>query len=770
MPHLCLPLILRVILLLAAATFAFEGNSKPSLAELMKLDIDAGTLTGMTRSKVPVSLTTITAEDIAATPARNINDLLEVYVPGLLWMNHHENAHIGIRGIISDRNYKFLMLVNGRSMGQKGHAGAVTELENWDLRDIEKIEVIRGPGSVTYGPGAILGIINIKTKSAMAAPGFQAGAGTAYPYGSYGLNGAYGKVRPDFQIYGYGSVVSTQGVAPSAFVGLDSNVGYVGKDFTKGQQRFPPTAYFADFRGTPQVKLHVEANFLEEFTLWGRVTSAGSAVNGVNPRILFFRNGDRSDSDWTDWKQNQMRQGIVNLENAHEFSENLIQKTTLSLSSQDWERHDSPPVDSLNKESMLNLYANFSEWEGLIRTLSQLRLSDRFELAAGFEFSRNYFGPGWGDNRNRMRMGDNREIISGTSSEVYLADPARATKRWYFVGSGWDTHTYSLLGEANLAFHPRFTLLLSGRADKNTYSKWGLSPRVAVVSELNEKNILKAIWQRSVRLNTAEQLLVENRSGKTSEPEVLQGYELIYSALPTSTLNLSLSGFYNEIGILGWNTSTPLKDGNTNKLGDLSLMGLEAEAQYSSGPWTVGASHSFVQELDWKMSAGTVASGISYADYNKTVVVLGDTMVIKGYGKDLNNWANHASKAFLRCQLGPKVRLHMDTRVFWGFDGAQDGLSAIEAATRGSVIEAPEDRALALVRAKDTYGMDARVNTSASYAPVRSLQLTAYAMNLLGVGDNKRYSYDAGIQGAWPARVGFVEEPMLFGIRADYGF
>ena len=104
-------------------------------------------------------------EMIKFTPARNIYDLIEVYVPGAIWMIHEEGPHMGIRGIIVNRNYKYLLLLNGRNLNNKGHFGAKSELEAWDLNDIERIEIIRGPGSVTYGPGAVGGVINIITYS-----------------------------------------------------------------------------------------------------------------------------------------------------------------------------------------------------------------------------------------------------------------------------------------------------------------------------------------------------------------------------------------------------------------------------------------------------------------------------------------------------------------------------------------------------------------------------------------------------------------------------
>ena len=79
-------------------------------------------------------------------------------------MNQSSGKHSGIRGIIINANYKFLLLVNGVNIGLKNHPGAISELENWNLSDIESVDIVCGSGVVRYGPGAIAGVISITTK------------------------------------------------------------------------------------------------------------------------------------------------------------------------------------------------------------------------------------------------------------------------------------------------------------------------------------------------------------------------------------------------------------------------------------------------------------------------------------------------------------------------------------------------------------------------------------------------------------------------------
>ena len=135
-----------------------------SLQELMEIEVESGTITGVSRSNLPVAITVISREDILCTPARNIYDLIAVYVPGATYVSHFQGLRLGIRGQLSDQNYSYQLMVNGKNVNFNAYYGMMLEMQNKDLNEIERIEIVRGPGSVTYGPGATAGTINIITK------------------------------------------------------------------------------------------------------------------------------------------------------------------------------------------------------------------------------------------------------------------------------------------------------------------------------------------------------------------------------------------------------------------------------------------------------------------------------------------------------------------------------------------------------------------------------------------------------------------------------
>lgn len=142
-----------------------------------KSTVSIATGTQQPLRRAPAVATVITAEDIAAMGATDLDDVLET-VPGI----HVSRSIQGysplyvVRGIYSDYNPQTLMLQNGVPMttlfiGNRGNAWMGLPVEN-----IARIEIIRGPGSALYGADAYSGVINIITKSAADTRGTEVGA------------------------------------------------------------------------------------------------------------------------------------------------------------------------------------------------------------------------------------------------------------------------------------------------------------------------------------------------------------------------------------------------------------------------------------------------------------------------------------------------------------------------------------------------------------------------------------------------------------------
>ena len=127
-------------------------------------------------TRAPAVATVITARDIAALGATDLDQVLES-VPGLhvSMSNVALNPIYGFRGIATKNNPQVLMLVNGIPItnvlwGDRGEVWGGMPLEN-----VARIEVIRGPGSALYGADAFSGVINVITKTAADIKGTEYG-------------------------------------------------------------------------------------------------------------------------------------------------------------------------------------------------------------------------------------------------------------------------------------------------------------------------------------------------------------------------------------------------------------------------------------------------------------------------------------------------------------------------------------------------------------------------------------------------------------------
>ena len=134
-----------------------------SMEELMKLKVNISTKTQQTLSKVPSVVTLITAEDIQATGATNLTDILQS-VPGIYVQNNlfADRPMVTFRGASSPHT---LIMVNGTPMSDLVWNPGIF-WKGLPTSMIERIEIIRGPGSALFGSNASAGVINVITKAA----------------------------------------------------------------------------------------------------------------------------------------------------------------------------------------------------------------------------------------------------------------------------------------------------------------------------------------------------------------------------------------------------------------------------------------------------------------------------------------------------------------------------------------------------------------------------------------------------------------------------
>lgn len=155
-----------------------------SLEALLNIEISAAAKYEQTQSEAPASVSVITSEDIARFGFETLDEVLQS-VRGFYTSYDRNYGYVGVRGFgrPTDYNDRLLVLINGHPTNDNFYNSASmgTDL-GLNLEAVERIEIVRGPGSALYGTSAMFAVINIVTKTGNRVDGLRA----AFETGSYG--------------------------------------------------------------------------------------------------------------------------------------------------------------------------------------------------------------------------------------------------------------------------------------------------------------------------------------------------------------------------------------------------------------------------------------------------------------------------------------------------------------------------------------------------------------------------------------------------------
>jgi iron complex outermembrane receptor protein len=185
------------------------GNLKQlSLEQLGNVEVTTVSKDPQQVQKTPAAVFVITQEDIRRSGATSLPEALRL-APGV------EVARVGadhwsvaVRGLAGQFSKDLLVLIDGRSLYTPLFAGVYWDVQDVMLEDVERIEVVRGPGGTIWGANAVNGVINIITKSAENTHGALVtlgGGNVDQGTGSVRYGGTVGKDF-NYRIYGTGSI------------------------------------------------------------------------------------------------------------------------------------------------------------------------------------------------------------------------------------------------------------------------------------------------------------------------------------------------------------------------------------------------------------------------------------------------------------------------------------------------------------------------------------------------------------------------------------
>ncbi|MGA3211972.1 MAG: TonB-dependent receptor [Terriglobales bacterium] len=498
-------------LFLAPAKLAFaQQKDEPStdlanmsLEELMNVEVSTASKHPQNAQEAPSSVTVITAEEIARYGYRTLSDVLQS-VRGFYVTNDRNYSYIGVRGFSppGDYNSRILILLDGHRLNENIYSEALigTELPV-DLDAVERIEIVRGPGSSLYGSDAVLAVINIITKS---RKDFQNGrvSTEAGSFGSYKGRFTFAETLPhDVDMVVAGSIYESSGHPQLFFPEFDS----------------PATNYgIAQNADADSAKDFLVKLTYREFTLEGNLGTRDKVIPTASFGTVFNNPGSQT----------------VDSEGNFVLSyEKKLDPTTSFLTRVSYNRYEyggdyiyPNPEGPLPTENNRDTgRGDWWTWEGQVRK----QIGEHNDVTAGGEFT---------DNTQQ-------------NQDTYIVNPYQS-----FLDLHQESKVYAGFAQDELKINSQ--LILNGGIRYDHYDTFGgtFNPRLALLYRVNHRTNLKFLYGQAFRAPNDYELYYsypgEQEANPALRPEKIRTYEAVAERYLGSHLQLSASGYYYHINDL----------------------------------------------------------------------------------------------------------------------------------------------------------------------------------------------------------------------------
>lgn len=453
----------------AAGAQQHSTSAELSLDSLLNTRISAASKYDQRAAEAPASVTIITSDDIRQYGYRTFADVLEG-VRGFYLSNDRNYPYLGTRGFSrpTDYNNRVLVLVDGHTLNESVWGGvAIGSDLPINLDAVERIEIVRGPGSVLYGSSAMFAVINIVTKSGTEIDGLTTSANV----GSPGMR--------QVAIAGGRALGTSGSFEASALVGRSD-----GEDL-----------YFSEYDAP-------ETNFGRASGLdWeDRVSGIGGVTwGGFEARAGYL------------WRSKGIPTGS--------FDSHFGDTRTESTDGNAWAEIGVRREIRNSYRLTARLYADRYRYDGVYPSDSGPAYSDAGgSTSAGAEAMLVWDAT----SRNRLTLGaEYRDVLHAEYIEVFEDGSS--------VRDDAPFHSASVFAQNELQVLPRLSVVTGLRADKTSGFPMAFAPRIAVIATPDRFTTVKALYGEAFRAPAAAEARLSTsfyQRNADLEPERIHTVEL----------------------------------------------------------------------------------------------------------------------------------------------------------------------------------------------------------------------------------------------------
>jgi outer membrane receptor for ferrienterochelin and colicins len=495
------------LLSLFAGVVLCLANAEPAPAESSLADMDIGDLMKVPvvfsaskleqkSTEAPSSTTVITSDEIKRYGYRTLADVLRS-VQGFYVSYDRNYAFLGTRGVnLGDFNSRILLLVNGHRVNNDLNDGAFVDTAFiLDVDLIDRVEIIRGPGSVLYGNNAFFGVINVITRDGKQINGVE----TSGSYGSFdawsGRVTVGAQYTNGFQFLLSGTLYNSDG-ANRLFYALPSN-----PRTNSGGVPIPNNGGIAYHRDDDGFGSFFGSVSYKDFTL------EGAYINRVkgNPTAQYGTTFDNSRLRTEDDRS------YVTLKYAHKFDYDIDATADVYYDRSDF-RLGLPETPLFIEERQAG------EWVGGEVQVNK-KILDEHVITIGGEY------------RNDFRQ--DRSVFQPGTTNVFANVHDSRRNYGIFAQGVFTVITNQLHLDAGV------------RYDKYGHFDPSVSPRAALIYNPCEQSTIKLIYGTAFR--DPNFLELSDPRFQDIKTEKITSYEIVYEQGIGRHLRSSISGFYNQM-------------------------------------------------------------------------------------------------------------------------------------------------------------------------------------------------------------------------------